>query len=268
MNVAEYISSGILEAYALGELTEQDRVVVENNLAQYPELRTELLRVEEVQEALLMQAAIAPRKALKENLFQKIEAQKPETKVVSLQADQSNSNFWRFAVAASVTIALIASYLAYDYRDKWMNSEGQLTQLIAQNQRVAEDYNQVNQRLDKIESDLKVVDNPDFKRVVMKGTEGSPESMAYVYWNESSKEVYLSIQNMRELSKENQYQLWAIIDGKPVDAGVFDNNLAGLLKMKAIGNGAAAFAVTIEPRGGKASPTLETMQVVGNVVKG
>ena len=73
---------------------------------------------------------------------------------------------------------------------------------------------------------------------------------------------------MRTLAQENQYQLWAIIDGKPVDAGVFDTSLAGLLKMKEIGNGAAAFAVTIEPRGGKASPTLETMQVVGNVVKG
>ena len=268
MNIVEYISSGILEAYALGELTDQERAVVEKNLAQYPELHTEFQRVEEVQEALLMQAAIAPRQAVKENLFQKIDAQKPEAKVVSMQADQSHSSFWRFAVAASITVAVVASYFAYDYRGKWINSQGKLTELIAQNQRVAQDYNTVNQRLDKIESDLKIVDNPDFKRVVMKGTEGAPESMAYVYWNESTKEVYLSVQNMRVLAQENQYQLWAIIDGKPVDAGVFDTNLAGLLKMKEINNGAAAFAVTIEPRGGKASPTLETMQVVGNVVKG
>ncbi len=268
MNIVEYISSGILEAYALGELTEQERVVVENNLAQYPELRIEFQRVEEVQEALLMQAAIAPRKAVKESLFQKIDAQKPEAKVIPLERDPSTSRVWRFAVAASVTIALIASYFAYDYRGKWINSQGQLTELIAQNQRVAQDYNQVNQRLDKIESDLKVVDNPDFKRVVMKGTPGAPESMAYVYWNESTKEVYLSVQNMKALAQENQYQLWAIIDGKPVDAGVFDNNFAGLIKMKTIGNGAAVFAVTVEPRGGKPTPTMETMQVAGEVVKG
>ena len=44
--------------------------------------------------------------------------------------------------------------------------------------------------------------------------------------------------------------------------------IAGLLKMKEIPSGAQTFAVTIETRGGKASPTLETMQVVGNVVKG
>ena len=69
------------------------------------------------------------------------------------------------------------------------------------------------------------------------------------------------------LAQENQYQLWAIIDGKPVDAGVFDNNFKGLLKMKDVGTGAATFAVTIEPRGGRQTPTLETMQVAGNVVK-
>ena len=38
--------------------------------------------------------------------------------------------------------------------------------------------------------------------------------------------------------------------------------------MKNVQGAAATFAVTVEPRGGKASPTLETMQVVGNVVKG
>ncbi len=72
---------------------------------------------------------------------------------------------------------------------------------------------------------------------------------------------------MKSLAQENQYQLWAIVDGKPVDAGVFDSTTAGLLKMKALA-GAAAFAVTIEPRGGKATPSLETLQVIGNVVKG
>ena len=81
------------------------------------------------------------------------------------------------------------------------------------------------------------------------------------------KKSILSVQDLKELAQENQYQLWAIIDGKPVDAGVFDNNFTGLLKMKDIGAGAATFAVTIEPRGGRQTPTLETMQVAGNVVK-
>jgi anti-sigma-K factor RskA len=256
-----------LEAYALGELSAAERFEVEKNLVQYPELREELLLIEEAQEEFLQKSAIQPKAFVKEELFKKIAEKKPAGKVVSMSDDNSKISFWKYAAAASVAIALVTSYLAYNYYGKWRSTENDLSDLIAQNQQIARDYNTVNQRLDKIETDIKVIDNPAFSRVVMKGTENAPEAMAYVYWNESSKEVYLSIQNMKTLAQENQYQLWAIVDGKPVDAGVFDSNMAGLLKMKNLG-GAAAFAVTIEPRGGKPSPSLETMQVVGNVIKG
>ncbi len=265
MNIEEYISSGILETYALGELPAKEREEVENNLQQHPALRIELEKIEMSMEAFLMKAALKPQGEVKQNLFKKIN-KKPEGKIVPMV--QESFSRWRYATAASVAIALLSSYLAYNYWDKWKNSESNLTDLIAQNQRIAQDYNNVNLRLDRIEADLKVTSNPDFTRVVMKGTPNATESLASVYWNAQTKEVYLSIQNMKELSKENQYQLWAIIDGKPVDCGVFDFDVANLLKMKAIFASPTTFAVTIEPRGGKLSPSLETMQVAGNLVKG
>ncbi|HEY9045340.1 MAG TPA: anti-sigma factor [Ohtaekwangia sp.] len=269
MNIREYISSGILEAYALGELSEKERSEVENNLARYPELREELALIEEAQEKLLMQAAIKPRDLVREKIFAAVDQQKPEAKVIALSPPNNTISLWKFTAAASITIALITSYLAYTYHDKWKATQSDLTNLIAQSQRVAQEYNQVNQRLNKIEEDLRVIDNPAFTRIIMNGTPNAPGATAYVYWNENTREVYLSVQNMKTLAQENQYQLWAIVDGKPVDAGVFDGGIAGgLLKMKDIGTGAATFAVTIEPRGGKPSPTLETMQVAGNVVKG
>ena len=80
--------------------------------------------------------------------------------------------------------------------------------------------------------------------------------------------MFLSVQNLKDLTEENQYQLWAIIDGAPVDAGVFNPGESNLLKMKNITSGAAAFAVTIEPKGGSENPSLETMQVVGEVAQG
>jgi anti-sigma-K factor RskA len=269
VNVEKYISSGILEAYALGELTEQERLEVEKNLKLYPELRKELALIEETQEQLLMKAAITPRASVKQSLFAKIDSSEAP-KVVQLPralGSESGLSFWKFAVAASLTIALITSYLAYDYRDKWKKTESNLAELTAQNQQMANDYNTVNQRLDAIENDLRVTNNPDFNRILMRGTANAPGSLASVYWNEKTKEVYLSVQDLKKLSQESQYQLWAIIDGKPVDAGVFDSDFTGLLKMKEIGSGAATFAVTIEPRGGRSTPSLETMQVAGNVVK-
>lgn len=265
MNIHEYISSGVLEAYALGALSEQERAEVENNLALYPELKSELAQIEATQEKMLMKAAVKPRAAVRAALFEKITDQPSGAKVVPVKSAESNT--WKYAAAAAVVLAVVSTCMAVHYHGKWRDTEASLKGLIAQNQRMAQDYDQVTNRLDRIEKEIDIFDNPAFKRVIMKGTANAPASMAYVYWNESTKEVYLSIQIMKELSENNQYQLWAIIDGKPVDAGVFDADISGLLKMKDIGAGAVTFAVTIEPRGGKESPSLETMQVAGNVVK-
>lgn len=273
MNITDYISSGILEAYVLGDLSEQERREVEQNLSLYPELRNELAAIEEAQERFVMKTAISPKASVRKSIFDKIDQQTdvhqdlqiPEANVVSLQPQNTG---WKYAMAASIVVALVTSYLAYDYRTKWMDAQNNLSELLAQNQRVAEDYNQVNQRLDKIQNDLNVIDNPAFKRVVLKGTPNAPDAMASVYWNESTSEVYVSIQEMKELTQEKQFQLWAEIDGKMVDAGVFDYNAAGLAKMKQVAKGATGFGITIEPRGGKETPTLETIQVFGAVAKG
>lgn len=269
MNLNEYISSGILEAYALGELSEKERAEVENNLGMYPELKAELDRIELSQENLLMRAAVHPSGSVKNNLMSRIAGENEQVvaRVVQLRPEKQIT-LWRFAAAASISIAIIASYFAFSYYSKWKNTESSLATLIAQNQQVAQNYNEVNQHIDRLENDLKVMDNPKFQRIVMTGTPNAPDAMASVYWNESTKEVYLSLQNMKTLAQENQYQLWAIIDGKPVDAGVFDGNLRGLHRMKEISKGAVLFAVTVEPRGGKPSPTMETMQVKGEVRKG
>ncbi len=263
MNIQEYILSGVLEAYLLGGLTEFERAGVEKNLLQYPELREELALVEGISERLFVELAIEPPAVVKEKLMKSIQ---PYSKVVEMRSRQLVT--WRYVAAASIAVALVASFLAQDYRSKWRDSEFALHDLTTQNKQIVEDYNRVNLRLDKVENDLHVVDNPAFTKVLMKGTPNAPNALASVYWNEQTKEVFLSLQNLRALSQNNQYQLWAIIDGKPVDAGVFDGDHAGLIKMKAIAKGAVTFAVTIEPRGGKSMPSLETMQVAGKVTKG
>src|SRR5205085_1352208 len=161
-----------------------------------------------------------------------------------------------------LVIAVASSVLAIVFWSNWKRTETDLNERIALGQQMAEDYNTVNQRLDKIESDMQVYDHPSFKKVILKGMETAPDAMATVYWNPSSTEVYISLQNLKALSSNLQYQLWAIVDGKPVDMGMFDGNVAGLIKMKNTDK-AVAFAVTVEPRGGKQTPTMESMMVMG-----
>ena len=258
MNIKEYISTGILEAYVLGNLDPAERGEVEANLARYPELKKELAEVEVTIEQLVVRSARTPRREVKARVMASVSESK-QGKVIPIESVQT----WKYATAASLVLAVTSAVLAYAFWNNWKEAETNLNDLVAQNQQIAQDYNTVNQRLDKIESDLKVYDNPSFRKVIMKGTAGAPNAMASVYWNEASQEVYLSIQSLKELSKEQQYQLWAIVDGQPHDMGVFDGDMKGLVKMKP-GTDIDAFAVTIEPRGGKSSPTMENMQVVGN----
>jgi anti-sigma-K factor RskA len=272
LNIHEYISSGILEAYALGSLSDQERAEVEANLSRYPELKAELQTIEEAQEAFLLRSAITPPGRVKERIMREIDFPSPtamaETHTTTQEArvvpiSDESVKWWKAATAASIAIAVLASYLAFNYKGELNQTRERLDNLIAQNQQMAQDYNIVNQRLDQIENTIKIIDNPSYKRVIMKGTEAAPNALASIYWNESSSEVYLSIQQLRDLSQDQQFQLWAIVDGKPVDAGIF-NTTAGLIKMKDI-HRASAFAVTIEPKGGSASPTLSSMQVIGTI---
>lgn len=263
MNVSEYISSGVLESYALDQLSDQERGEVESMLAKHPELMEELEKIELSIESLAFSSAVAPPSALKEQILRA--AEKDDTPVILMNQSQSGSLI-KYAVAASITVALVSSFLAFNYWNKWKLSEIQLSELVAQNQQFADNYNQVNQQLDGIQNAVAIMNNSAFSRVIMNATENAPGSLATIYWNKKTEDVYLNIQQLKALSQDQQYQLWAIIDGKPVDAGVFNVDGNGfLVQMRNVSDGAAAFAVTIEPKGGSESPSLETMQVLGNV---
>lgn len=274
MDIKEYIASGILEEYIFDTLSQQERAEVEALVVQYPELRDELNAIEEGLEDIAMATAIQAPNHLKAKIMAAIEEEGKELPIVDVpkaapkvvQMPQTNSDIgkWRMLVAASVALAVISSYLAFDYRLKWKNSSDAFAQLQAQNSQMAEQYNQVNNRLDDLVADIDIISNTDFKRVNMGAVDASQSFEASVYWNAKTDEAYLNIQNLKTLTEEQQYQLWAIVDGQPVDMGVFDFDVEGLIKMKSIKN-AAMFAVTIEPKGGSVNPTLDLMQVAGAV---
>ena len=78
--------------------------------------------------------------------------------------------------------------------------------------------------------------------------------------------AYLDVIDLPAPPTNKQYQLWAIVDGQPVDMGVFDNAV-GVKTFEAVPfiANAQAFAVTVEDIGGSPTPSLETMVVIGNV---
>jgi anti-sigma-K factor RskA len=92
------------------------------------------------------------------------------------------------------------------------------------------------------------------------------KNSAAVHWNTETDEVYFDASQLPASPASKQYQLWAIVAGKPVNAGVIDLSAAREVfqKMKSV-KGAQAFAVTIEKAGGSPAPTLDTMCLLGKV---
>jgi anti-sigma-K factor RskA len=76
----------------------------------------------------------------------------------------------------------------------------------------------------------------------------------------------VSATNLEILDSSLDYQLWAIVDGKPVDAGILKTTDVYALPQKMISfSSAQAFAITIENKGGSEVPTLDKMVALGGV---
>ena len=292
MSIAEYISSGILERYVLGELPTEEATQVEAMAAKHSEVQQEITHVEDTFEVLAMQAAITPRADLKDQILFAIEATSPagiksvgsteplpEEPTFDQQASRQSTvddearpkerkiTYLQYGIAASLALAVLSAIAAFYFRDQWKDTQQQLTQILAQNQEIASQYETASQRAERLEEDLSVVTNQDFQQVALAGVEASPDSRAAVYWNPTSSQVYLRPSELPPNPAGQQYQLWAIVDGQPVSAGVFDVNAetdSQLLTMQSIQN-AGAFAITLEPQGGSESPTMENMYVQGGV---
>jgi anti-sigma-K factor RskA len=109
---------------------------------------------------------------------------------------------------------------------------------------------------------LYVLTDPMFKMIKLNGLKVSPDAKAMVCWCPDSKELYFEPDKLPPAPKGMQYQLWAIVGGKPIDAGMVQPD-AGMQKMKQIAN-ATAFAVTLEKEGGSPAPEGD-MYVMGNI---
>jgi anti-sigma-K factor RskA len=243
MDINSYIESGMLELYASNLLSEKEKAEVEQLLLQYPELKKELNAIEQSLFEMDKQFAVAPSAGLKS----KIQKQLHFTKVIQIAQWQ-----YKWLVAASISlfiaVAALLSVLMYQFK----SSEATIASL---NQQIDSMSTSLG-TLAKVYQKYETISDYSVQKVVMSGTK-SKEEKAIIYWNPETQQLIIDNVNLPALGRDKIFQLWAIVDGKPVDAGIFDNQ-ADFASLKQIAK-AQAFAVTIEPNGGSESPSLESM---------
>ena len=259
MNIKEYISSGVVESYVLGLLTAQERFEFEQYCEAYPELKAARNAFELVVEKQAMENAVPPPSYVKEKILAAIPKKTvPNTsKLINMEPTPTRrSSGFGWLAAASVILFLVAGYFAYTFYNQ--NKE-----LRSSNSELEAKVNRTDSILNKLLEDQKAINDPNVMVVNMVGTQKASPGSASIYWDSTSTNVYLVVKNMPRLPTDKQYQLWALIDGKPVDLGLFDQPQPNvILKMKNT-HKADAFAITIESRGNTGGPNLEQLQSMG-----
>lgn len=272
MNVEEYISSGIIEAYVLGTASAEEISSVEKMAAAHPEVQQAIDAYQESLETYAQMHAVKPDAKLRDRVLNAIheEGDKNRLRTIPglLNADQSTKKirlYKMLAVAASVLLLVSLSVTAV-YISKYKESKYDYRNLLAAQEQMASSNQSMQTKMERMEGDMKLLTNPEVKAVVMKGVSAHPDMIATVYYDQASHKAYFGHSNLPTPPPGKAYQLWAIIDGKPVDMGMYDPlQVPGLKPMKTASGNIQAFAVTLEKEGGSAVPTMDQMYVMGNI---
>nr|WP_242691801.1 anti-sigma factor [Pedobacter sp. SYSU D00823] len=249
-------------------------------LQKHPELRYELDEIEKALEKYAEKHSFEPRENVRERVLGTLDFKqgtetvfKEETPVKVLPAaterTTGNSNVYKYAFAASVALLLLSTVAIVNLRSQLNESHQRIAILESSNQKFSSRANYIEKELSDVKHTLDVYQNPkEFKMVELKGLPKAPEAKMMVAFSPRKEMVMIDLASLRmpATDEKHQYQLWALVDGKPVDLGVFDMKAdsTGMIKMKNLKN-AQAFAVTLEPRGGSINPTMDEMIVMGSI---
>jgi anti-sigma-K factor RskA len=219
----------------------------------HTEVNDAFIRFEASLEALCLQAAIAPTAELKNKLMATVmgEGRQEEARVIPLTV--TRKPFWKqYAAAAAVAILLGSVAVNFMMMGRVKKMNDQIAELKEDNNKAGAKY--------------AFLSDPEITPVAMYGTGTHSICRCSLYWDKKTKKAYIQIHHLADQPDDRDYQLWALVDGKPISAGVFrPGDKSKPIEMNNIPEGASIFAVTLEKKGGSPSPTLEQMYLKGQI---
>lgn len=301
MDVQRYISSGILESYVFGMLPESEQSDVETAVLQYPDIKAAVNSLQLDKERFVQLYAVPPPAGIKERLTEIIRQENtqegslrlPEelrapvsektsgkngvgkqTPVKQLPAAKKSSDrIWKYATAAIILLLLGSVFMNFFFFQKSTDYKSRYKSLIATKEKLEADKE--HQALTSLKTstpapaDPDPLSNPEFKWTHIEGGGAYAGKTVSVGWNARTQAVYLQAQLMPLPPAGKQFQLWAIVNKKLVDAGIFDtgSNISQQLQvMKAVAV-AQGFAVTLERKGGSTAPSMDQVCMSAKIVK-
>jgi anti-sigma-K factor RskA len=253
--MTDYTNDQLLElaaVYAAGGCTPDEAAAVEAAMQTSPEIAAEVAAFREVMTMVGQQGGTAaPSLATRDALLARVSAGKEVTlPTAAALADKRRRGFINAALAASFLIAVVSSV-------QNVNLEKQVKSL-----RDASALTEA--KLAKRETQLNAVleGERQIHMVVVSADDTLQGPGMQFFWNERQQRGIAHAFRMKPAPSGHSYQLWLLVDGKPVSVKVFDSDPDGHalvegLQLPSSVKGATAVLVTVEPKGGSPGPTTK-----------
>jgi anti-sigma-K factor RskA len=270
MEVTTYIASGVLELYTMQALTPQESREVERMAQQYPEIQAEIDALNATMEQYAFAHAQTPRPELKAQILNALPEKQSAAHTSTVESPTSNvvqmTPSWRRYASAAAVVGLVASMSANVlFYSKWQNADQRAGELLAQSRELVDNNATLKASYQKSIAQLNSIAQPMVKMVHLKGMAIAPKTDVMVFWNQEEHKTMLTVKEMSPPPPNMEYQLWAIVGGKPVDAGMVTMVKDSMYQiMQPIGD-VQAFAITLEKKGGSPSPTMDQMYAMGKL---
>lgn len=265
MDIKEYISSGILELYVYGALTEAESREVSQVLKKHPEVRQEVEEIETVLQKLA--SSTAPNynaEAILSRIKMKLGG-KSHGNVVDIER-KKETDWVSYMGWAATILLLIGLFFTFEERN---NLREQLNSEKANTAKLEQQIVDAREDAEKTEELLAVLRDKNVSKVPLQGQNVAPGAYAAVYWNKEENKAYIDAKELPEPPRGKVYQVWSLKlePLTPTSIGLLDefeldNNKIFTLENA---NESQAFGITLEPEGGSESPTMDQLYVLGAV---
>lgn len=257
----------IAAVYALGGLPQDQKDAVDKERVHNAVLDAAIKQAESVVESLAYDVSSQPSPQLRYSILQRIVGGIPSVQRIATLT-RSLSIAYRYAAVVSVIGISGIVFGLVSYTNK-RNAEEQLI-TVRNELRIAEQSKGIlASNMEQLRNRSLILTDAVTKQIQLVSAKPNDTSLAsaktIVYWNPQTKSVYVDVLSLPSNTDTTDYQLWALKDNKPIDVGVFNTRDVSIFrKMKNV-DSADAFAITLEPKGGSASPSLAYLTVVGTV---
>ncbi|WP_373519775.1 anti-sigma factor domain-containing protein [Pricia sp.] len=240
------LDSDLLENYLMGTTSDEETLQAENYISLYPEVRKTYDELQENLETFAKLHAVKAPDELKEKIMTQIHKE-----------NRNGSRFMKFAVAASFAL-LVSAGASYFY---WDQNRSLKEENAIVNNKIDNLQEEMREQLEDVRNQFIVLQNPETKQYKFTGNKKAQELKAVAYVNPVKKLSYLNVSKLPHLPENQCYQMWAEVNGEMVNLGILKEADKRLMALPYSDN--AVGYITIEPKGGNDSPTVEN--IVANI---